>query len=136
MIAGQIVHDNLNSIEAGTVKLTPQDNSKATKFPRRRPKDGFLDFNKDAISLYNLIRGVTHPFPGAFAFVGDRKLFIWWAKPLDGKGDIGEIVSVKPLCVGTGNGLLQLEKLQWENGQELTASHFVEDLPVGTKFNI
>ena len=136
VIAGKIVHDNLNNIEAGIVNLTPQDNSKATKFPRRRPKDGFLDFNKDAISLYNLIRGVTHPFPGAFAFVGDKKLFIWWAKPLDGKGDIGEIVSVKPLCVGTGNGLLQLEKLQWENGQELTASHFTKDLPVGTKFNI
>ena len=66
----------MNNIEAGIVNLTPQDIVKQLKFPRRRPKDGFLDFNKDAISLYNLIRGVTHPFPGAFAFVGDRKLFI------------------------------------------------------------
>lgn len=134
-VAAQIVHDNLADLEAGTAKLVPQDGSKATKFPRRRPKDGYLDFNKDAVSLYNLIRGVTHPFPGAFAFAGGRKLFVWWAEPVEGEGKKGEIVSVSPLCVGTGKNLLRLEKLQWENEKEFTASHFIDELPVGTKFN-
>lgn len=133
--AARIIHDNLPRLEAGTAKLTPQDNSKATKFPRRRPKDGYLDFNKSAVSLYNLIRGVTHPFPGAFTFTGGRKLFIWWAEPVEGYGNAGEIVSINPLCIGTGNGLLQLEKLQWENGLETAASDFTDELPIGTKFN-
>lgn len=134
-VAAQIVHDNLANIEAGTVNFTPQDNSQATKYGRRRPKDGVLDFSKDAVSLYNLIRGVTHPFPGAFTFVGGRKLFVWWGKPVEGKGEEGTVVSANPLCVGTGRGLLQLERLQWENEQEMPSSHFIDELPIGTKFN-
>ena len=135
VMAAQIVRDNLAALETGMAKLTPQDNSKATKFGRRRPKDGLLDFNKDAVSLYNLIRGVTHPFPGAFTFVGARKLFVWWAKPVEGEGKPGEIVSAQPLCVGTKNGLLQLERLQWENEAEMNGDRFAAELPIGTKFS-
>ena len=123
-------------IEAGTITLTPQDDTQATKFGRRRPKDGLLDFSKDAVSLYNLIRGVTHPFPGAFTYVNNKKLFIWWAKPIEGTGNIGEIVSTNPLCIGTGKGLLQLEKLQFENETELDAKAFTDLLPIGTKFEL
>ena len=135
-IASEIIKDCLPKIEAGTITLTPQDDTQATKFGRRRPKDGLLDFSKDAISLYNLIRGVTHPFPGAFTYVNNKKLFIWWAKPIEGTGNIGEIVSTNPLCIGTGKGLLQLEKLQFENEAELDAKAFTDLLPIGTKFEL
>lgn len=135
-ISAQMISDVLPQIEQGTVKLTPQDNSLATKFGRRRPKDGLLDFTKDAVSLYNLIRGVTHPFPGAFTYVQGKKLFIWWAKPIEGTGPIGEIVSTNPLCVGTGKGLLQLERLQFEDDLEDNATHFSTKLPLGTKFSV
>lgn len=134
IIAAQIIHDVLPELEAGTAKLTPQDDSKATKFGRRHPADGWLDFSKDAITLYNLIRGVTHPFPGAFTFVGERKLFIWWAVPVEGTGNVGEIVSTNPLRVGTGKNLLELKSLQFEHESELPADKFAEILPVGTKF--
>ena len=135
-IASEIIKDCLPKIEAGTITLTPQDDTQATKFGRRRPKDGLLDFSKDAVSLYNLIRGVTHPFPGAFTYVNNKKLFIWWAKPIEGTGNIGEIVSTNPLCIGTGKGLLQLEKLQFENEAELDAKAFTDLLPIGTKFEL
>lgn len=136
VIAAQIIHDTLPALEAGTAKLTPQDNSKATKFGRRHPEDGLLDFSKNAITLYNLIRGVTHPFPGAFTFVNKRKLFVWWAVPVEGTGSVGEVVSTNPLCVGTGKGLLELKQLQFADEAELPADKFVEILPVGTKFAI
>lgn len=135
-IASEIIKDCLPKIEAGTITLTPQDDTQATKFGRRRPKDGLLNFSKDAVSLYNLIRGVTHPFPGAFTYVNNKKLFIWWAKPIEGTGNIGEIVSTNPLCIGTGKGLLQLEKLQFENETELDAKAFTDLLPIGTKFEL
>lgn len=53
--------------------------------------------------------------------MNNKKLFIWWAKPIEGTGNIGEIVSTNLLCIGTGKGLLQLEKLQFENEAELDA---------------
>lgn len=134
IIAADIIREVLPKFEAGTAKLTPQDNSKATKFGRRHPEDGLLDFSKDAITLYNLIRGVTHPFPGAFTFVNKRKLFVWWAVPIKGSGAIGEIVNTNPLCVGTGNGLLELKQLQFADEVEKPAKDFIDILPIGTKF--
>lgn len=138
VLGAQLVKDMLPSLEAGTVVLMPQDESKATKYPRRRPKDGLIDFTKDAVSIYNLIRGVTHPFPGAFTFTGGKKLFIWQAIPLKNSSSTiynpGEIVSTEPLCVSTGKGLLQLKQLQFENETEEKASSFVDRLPIGTKF--
>ena len=135
-IAGEMILEYLPQIESGNVKLTPQDNSLATKFGRRRPKDGLLDFSKDAITLYNLIRGVTHPFPGAFTYVNGRKLFVWWAVPIEGTGNIGEVVSTNPLCVGTQKGLLKLLTLQFENETEHEANYFAQELPLGTKFTL
>ncbi len=145
IIAAEIVRDNLAALENGTAKLTVQDNSKATKYPRRRPKDGLLDFNRSARELYNLIRGVTHPFPGAFTFVNGRKLFIWWALPQPDnrkntkdadeiKRTIGKIICTNPLSVGTADGILELKQLQWENDAQHSAQEFIDALPVGTEF--
>ena len=50
-------------------------------YEKRTAADGKLDFHKKTRELYDLIRGVTRPFPGAFAFCGDRKVTIWSAHP-------------------------------------------------------
>ena len=34
------------------------------------------------MAIYNLVRAVTHPYPGAFTFFQGRKLFIWAGQPL------------------------------------------------------
>ena len=141
-VGAKIIRENLLKIESGIFESTKQDDRKATKFPRRRPDDGLLDFNKDAISLYNLIRGVTHPFPGAFTYVNNQKLFIWWAVPVKNTSDIktienysvGEIVSINPLCVSTNKGLLELKSLQFAGQEEAQADLFADKLPIGTKF--
>ncbi len=139
-VAAQIIKENLSALEQNKAVFTKQDDSQATKFSRRRPKDGILDFNKDAVSLYNLIRGVTHPFPGAFTYVNGKKLFIWWAVPIETdtiiaqNHSIGEIVNTTPLCVSTKKGLLELKKLQFENESEADADSFIDRLPLGTKY--
>ena len=37
-------------------------------FGGRKPEDGLIAWQKDALSLYNLTRAVTHPYPGAFTY--------------------------------------------------------------------
>ena len=44
----------------------PQDVSKARYFKRRRPEDGLINWNKSDREIYNLIRALVHPWPGAF----------------------------------------------------------------------
>ncbi|CAF3700014.1 unnamed protein product, partial [Rotaria sp. Silwood1] len=52
-------------------------------FPKRTEEDGAIFWDKDTTEIYNLIRGVTFPFPGAFSFLEDEKIRIWKAQPFD-----------------------------------------------------
>lgn len=45
--------------------------------PRRRPKDGLINWDSEGIDLYNFIRAVTKPYPGAFSFLNGQQVVIW-----------------------------------------------------------
>ena len=47
--------------------------------PRRKPADGLIDFNKTSLEVYNFIRALTRPYPGAFFEYKDQKVIIWKA---------------------------------------------------------
>ncbi len=105
---------SLPALEAGTAARRPQDEAQASYFGRRRPEDGRIDWNRSAAEIYNLVRAVTRPFPGAFAFARGEKYFIWKAEPADGEDRPGRIVSREPLLVGTGGGLLRVVEMEPE----------------------
>jgi methionyl-tRNA formyltransferase len=91
----------------------------------RRPSDGRIDWKNSAVQIYNLIRGVTHPYPGAFTWLGGKRVTIWQAWPVEGNGPPGQILSQNPLLAGTGKGALEIRSLQLEGGQECSAAEFV-----------
>ena len=116
--AKKIMARTLPLLETGRAPRTPQNEAEATYFGRRRPEDGKIDWNKSAVEIYNLIRAVAHPFPGAFTEFNGKKIFIWKALPLPGKAEPQQIIAKRPLTVGTGNGLLKIISLQPEGGAE------------------
>lgn len=116
--ARQIVARRLPELEAGSAPRRPQDESAATCFGRRRPEDGKIDWSKSAEEIYNLIRAVTHPFPGAFTELAGKKYYIWKARPIEGGAKPHTIVSENPPVIGTGDGLLEILRLQPEGGEE------------------
>lgn len=77
--AVQILREYLDKIEDGTAPRIKQDESKATKFRRRKPEDGLIEWAKTAMEVYNWVRALTHPYPGAFTHYRGRKLYIWEA---------------------------------------------------------
>lgn len=113
-------------LREGRAPRTPQDESLATTFGRRRPSDGLIDWNRSALELYNLVRAVTHPFPGAFSFIGERKWFIWKAWPLEsgGKGQEGKVLGLDPLVIGTKEGSLRIDRCQAEGEPETDGADF------------
>jgi methionyl-tRNA formyltransferase len=73
-----ILARRIEELQAGTAPRRPQDESKATTFPRRRPEDGQIDWTQSARRVHDLVRAVTHPFPGAFTNVfGGGRTMIW-----------------------------------------------------------
>ena len=113
-------------LQAGTAPRIPMNLQQGSYFGGRKPADGKIDWTKSAEQIYNLIRGVTHPYPGAFSMLEGKRVVIWQARPVSGIGSPGLIVSTEPLQVGTGDGLLEIRQLQVEGESEITASDFVK----------
>lgn len=109
----------------GVAPRMSMDLKAGSYFGGRKPADGRIDWSKSAVDIYNLVRGVAHPYPGAFTFLGDTRLFIWSAWPVKGEGKPGSILSHKPLLVGTGDGLLEICSLQVEGEEEKAAANVI-----------
>ena len=113
-------------LREGTAARIPMNLKAGNYCGGRKPEDGRIDWNWPAIRIYNLIRGVTHPYPGAFTFLHDNKVIIWKALPRSGQGKPGQIMSQNPLLIGTGDGLLELLSLQVEGNAEQIPEQFVQ----------
>ncbi len=79
--------------------------------PRRRPKDGFVNWNKSGMDIYNFIRALTHPYPGAFTYLEGRKWILWKAALLPFHSSTsnlkpGEILDYAYSFSNDANGLL------------------------------
>jgi methionyl-tRNA formyltransferase len=119
--AKRVLARQMDALLAGTAHETPQNDAEATYFTGRKPEDGRIDWSQTSRQIFNLIRAVTDPYPGAFTEVGAQRLMIWWAEPdspgTRGRhGTAGEILSVTPLVVATGDGALELTRIEWRDG--------------------
>jgi UDP-4-amino-4-deoxy-L-arabinose formyltransferase / UDP-glucuronic acid dehydrogenase (UDP-4-keto-hexauronic acid decarboxylating) len=113
-------------IVAGCAPRRRQDLGAGSYFGRRTPADGRIDWNWPARRIFNLVRAVTHPYPGAFCTAGERKLFIWQASvgnEQGRRGDPGEIVRVNAsgLEVAAGAGSVIVGRIQFEGEAETAA---------------
>ena len=120
--AGRLLRRSWKPLLSGNPPRTPQDQSRASYFGGRKPEDGRIDWKASAEEIYNLLRAVTRPWPGAFTFREGKKVFLWWGypRPEETSGSPGEILSLDPLEIATGKGILVAETLQTEGGPEQT----------------
>ena len=81
--AVKVLARQLDNLLAGKVTRKPQVHQAATKFGRRKPQDGEIDWTRPAGDVHNLVRAVSHPYPGAFTTVGPHTLHIWRTKRVD-----------------------------------------------------
>lgn len=77
-----------DDLKNGTVTLTPQDHSKATEWPGRKPADGEIFSTMTMVEAERLVRAVTHPYPGAFFRDEKGTLRIWSASVSPTEGSI------------------------------------------------
>ncbi|RNM20932.1 bifunctional UDP-4-amino-4-deoxy-L-arabinose formyltransferase/UDP-glucuronic acid oxidase ArnA [Dickeya undicola] len=133
-VADQLLKDSLPAIAAGKANDIPQDESQATYVGRRTPEDGRIEWQKPARTLYNLVRAVTEPWPGAFSFVGTTKFIIWQAKVRTdfAAAKPGTVLSTSPLVVACGNDALEIVTGQGDNGIYLQGAQLAQSLGLVT----
>jgi len=117
--ARRVLARQIDALLAGTAKETPQDDTQATYFGGRTPEDGRINWAQTSVQIFNLIRAVTDPYPGAFTDVGAARLMVWWAETdspaaRSRRGKPGEVISLVPLVVATGDGALELTRTEWK----------------------
>lgn len=112
--ARAVLARQLDALLQGRAPRRAQDESQATYFGGRTAEDGRIDWNKDAREIFNLVRAVTHPYPGAFTELGDRRFYIWWGAPIPaGKVMAGTVIKAAPLTIACGNGAIEVAEWQW-----------------------
>jgi methionyl-tRNA formyltransferase len=123
-VAARIVLERqIDALKRGQAPRRRQVETEASYFGGRKPEDGLIDWTQSATAIFNLIRAVTHPYPGAFTTSAGRRLFIWRAEPASFcHGDPGLICSIAPLRITTGDGCLEIRAWQWEGEAEQTVS--------------
>jgi methionyl-tRNA formyltransferase len=113
-----VIARQIDALLAGTVKEVAQDESQATYFGGRKPEDGRVVWTQTSRQIFNLIRAVTDPYPGAFTEIAGARLMVWWAEvnspaARGGRGAPGEILSIDPLVIATGDGAIELTRVEW-----------------------
>lgn len=74
--AEQVLWRSLPAIVEGRAPRRPNDLSQGSYFGARTPEDGRIDWSLPAQQVYNLIRAVAPPFPGAFTDLAGTRLVV------------------------------------------------------------
>lgn len=73
-----IVLDALDLVATGRAERRPQPPG-GTYFGGRRPGDEWIDWSRPSAEIYNFIRGISRPAPGARSWLGGAPIIIWGA---------------------------------------------------------
>jgi len=127
-VGAEVLSDTLAQIDS--LVPTPQDHANATHAPILRKSDGVIDWNLDAETICNRIRGFQ-PFPTSFTLLKEKKITIWNAEVAElevAASTPGEIVeaSSKSLLISCGDStLLRVNEIQIEGKRRMDVRDFL-----------
>jgi methionyl-tRNA formyltransferase len=115
----------LPMIAKDSAPRVPQDERDATWFPQRFPEDGRISWSCSTLQMYNWVRALTRPYPGAFTFFEGRRIVVWKAALLDEKieappGTVLSVVTGRSLDVATVDGSLRVSELGHDAWERVT----------------
>ena len=133
-----LLREALPVIDDGSVELQIQDELQASYCCSRTPDDGEIDWSWSAVEIYNSVRALTRPYPGAFTFFEGEKLIIWSADVMEHDdcyiGRIpGRVVRLERglgVWILTGRGVIRIEEIELPDGKLRNASEVIRSVRV------
>lgn len=134
VLGGEAIVEALPLLEEGKIVPEKQDSEKSCYAPLISKGMGMIDFDKEAVVIDRLIRGMN-PWPSAYTFYKGKQLKIWKAAPVNGEAVhdyaegalTGSVVKVNKdsFEVATGSGVLQILELQLEGKKRMSTHDFL-----------
>lgn len=117
-LATDAIAEFLPRLEAGNAPRLAQDHSKATYWRKRTESDGEIDWLQPAERIHNLVRALTHPYPGAHSYLDGRLARIWRTRVTASQGNPsaapGVVIARTTGGVSIQCGDAPLDLLSWE----------------------
>lgn len=128
-LGGEMIVEALSLIEQG--KLTPvkQEEALATHAPMLNKEISVIDWNKPALEVHNLVRGL-YSWPIAQTTLHGKKLKIYRTSLGRGSGEAGTVIDTAPLTVACSQGAVVIEELQLEGKKRMDSKTFLIGHPL------
>ena len=121
IVSKRLIRRLFDAYEKGEITIRTESKDINSWFNKRTAADGLVNFTGRTRDIYNLIRAVAPPFPGAFAYIDGRKIRILSAQPFDEMIDFsgyepGEVIDIFDgrLVVRCVDGSLLINKYEYE----------------------
>ena len=111
---GEIIGENLPDLERGVVRRVRQDDRAANRWRRRTKRDGGIDWRMGSKRIYDLVRALARPYPGAHCRYLGGEAKVWEVRMDSGEGveniEPGRVLSVEgsSFRVKTGDGVVEV----------------------------
>jgi methionyl-tRNA formyltransferase len=123
-----ILDRQLENLKKGSAPRIKQNVADATYFGRRGPQDGEILWSWPAQRVHNLVRALSHPYPGAFAMIAGQRCVIWQTRLREpGEGQVGELQEsggrAQVLC--GDKKFIEIVRVQPQNKSEMSGLEFI-----------
>ncbi len=128
VVGAEACLEAMEQIANGTATRTPQNHEEATHVSMISKEFGNIDWNKPAVEIERLIRGLN-PWPSAYTKLDGKTFKIWKAKVVEGDANAtpGAVIRVEKdaMAVQTGEGALSLLEVQLEGKKRMEVDDFL-----------
>ncbi len=128
-----LLDEVLPLVKEGSAPRVAQNEAQASYFGGRTPADGEIDWANDTVTIQNLVRAVTRPYPGAFTYLVERKVLFWQvAEHPDSPQDAapGTVLGCEPLVIACAGGAVRIVSGQTGDGVFMTGDQLAKELRV------
>ena len=145
MLGSEVVQKTIDLIDSGNFSLTQQNNSLASPAPKITKEICEINWNKSALEIHNLIRGLS-PYPGAYFNHNGKSYKVFKTRIVESgqwpvisgqlniksnttnnsQPSTNKIFQTKnEIYIQAGKGLIQILELQPEDRKRMTAEEFL-----------
>ena len=128
-LGGDMIVEALDKLKKGELTAVKQEEALATHAPMLDKRISEIDWQKSALEVHNLVRGL-YSWPIAQTTLHGKKLKIYRTSLGKGNGEAGTVIKTDPLTIACGEGAVVIEELQLEGKKRMDAKTFLIGHPM------